>query len=274
MQAQPTASSDSWAEEATARSGVVVASGYGVRISVFRGRLRINDGIGANRRNRLFQRATSGLKRLVVLGHTGYVSLEALRWLADIRAAYLQIDADGRVLATFGPPSTDRPSLRRAQAIATQTDQALTLSRWLVDAKLCGQTATLQHFAPATPVDVAVAIIAAYRKAIGEPRTIDDLRGCEAWAAGAYWQALAPLSVRFARRDADRVPSLGALSAAGHPHWPMAPAWRRIRRTRCSTTCTRCLKARRRWLRGSSGWILGWESCTPTRRTGTRWQPT
>jgi hypothetical protein len=77
----------------------------------------------------LLHRATSGLKRLVVLGHTGSVSLDALRWLADIKAAYLQIDGDGRVLATFGPPGTDRPSLRRAQATAVANGQALTLSR-------------------------------------------------------------------------------------------------------------------------------------------------
>jgi hypothetical protein len=109
-------------EEAKAASGVVVAGGYGLKLRVWRGRLQVDDGLGPNRRSRLFHRATSGLKRLVVLGHTGYISLEALRWLADIKAAYLQIDADGRVLATFGPPGTDRPGLRRAQAIATQSD--------------------------------------------------------------------------------------------------------------------------------------------------------
>jgi hypothetical protein len=115
MPIQRSASIEPWPAEANARNGVVVASGYGVRISVWRGRLRVDDGSGRDRRTYLYHRATSGLKRLVVLGHTGYVSLEALRWLADIKAAYLQIDADGRVLATFGPPATDRPSLRRAR---------------------------------------------------------------------------------------------------------------------------------------------------------------
>lgn len=29
-------------------------------------------------------RATSGLDRLVIIGHTGYITLEALRWIRDI----------------------------------------------------------------------------------------------------------------------------------------------------------------------------------------------
>ena len=95
MRSQSTSSGNTWPVEAVARNGVAVAGGYGVGISVWRGRLRVDDGIGENRRSRIYHRATSGLKRLVVLGHTGYVSLEGIRWLADVKAAYLQVDADG-----------------------------------------------------------------------------------------------------------------------------------------------------------------------------------
>jgi CRISPR-associated endonuclease Cas1 len=207
MLTQRNAGTETWPEEARAWNGVVVAGGYGVRISVWRGRLRVDDGSGRERRSKLYHRATSGLKRLVVLGHTGYVSLEALRWLADIKAAYLQVDADGRVLATFGPPGTDRPSLRRAQATASQSEKAIELSRWLVDAKLEGQLATLRQFADATPTEEAQAVVTSYRRLLRDAKSIDDLRASEAWAAGAYWQALAPLPVKFARRDVDRVPN-------------------------------------------------------------------
>jgi CRISPR-associated endonuclease Cas1 len=207
MRIQPTLSPIPWPEEAKAANGVVVAGGYGLKVRVWRGRLLVDDGVGPNRRSRLFHRATSGLKRLVVLGHTGYVSLEAFRWLADIKAAYLQIDADGRVLATFGPAGTDRPGLRRAQAIATQGDRALVLSRWLVDAKLAAQDATLMIVSPLVPVDEGRQAIAEFQEALATAGSIEELRAAEAWAAGAYWQALAPLEVRFARRDADRVPA-------------------------------------------------------------------
>src|SRR5262249_23240027 len=103
-------------------SGLLVASGYGVRIAVERGQLVVSDGVGRERRDGRFSRATCGLKGLVVLGHSGTISFEALRWLADIGAAFLQIDADGEVIAATIPAGLDDARLRRAQAIAPFTD--------------------------------------------------------------------------------------------------------------------------------------------------------
>ncbi len=37
-----------------------------------------------------FSRATSGLERLVVIGHAGYVTLEALRSIRDLHASFAQ----------------------------------------------------------------------------------------------------------------------------------------------------------------------------------------
>ena len=207
MRSQSTSSGNTWPVEAVARNGVAVAGGYGVSISVWRGRLRVDDGIGQNRRSRIYHRATSGLKRLVVLGHTGYVSLEGIRWLADVKAAYLQVDADGRVLASYGPPGTDRPTLRRAQALAPQNGQAIALSRWLVDAKLAGQIANLGRFGAKPEVDAAVDVIETNRHQLAASWTVDELRLHEAFAAAAYWQALAHLPVRFAHRERDQVPN-------------------------------------------------------------------
>ena len=55
------------------RGAVCVVEGYGVRIRVKRGHLIVEDGFGAERRERVFARATHGLSRLVVLGHEGFV---------------------------------------------------------------------------------------------------------------------------------------------------------------------------------------------------------
>src|SRR5215212_6170717 len=80
--------------------GIVVASGFGLKIYVERGRLVVHDGLGRNRRTLRLARATSGLERLVVIGHTGYITLEALRWIRDIGASLVQIGPDGEVIAT------------------------------------------------------------------------------------------------------------------------------------------------------------------------------
>jgi CRISPR-associated endonuclease Cas1 len=209
MQEKRNASVEAIPEESVARDGLVVADGFGIKLRVYRGALWVQDGIGTRRRERVFPRATSGLRRLVVIGRTGYASLEVFRWLADIKAAYLQLDPDGRVRAAFGPPGTDRPALRRAQAMASQDGRALELSKWLVGAKLEAQLATLDRFADRVDAEYARSVVDSYRQLAGGAKSAEELRQSEAWAAGAYWQALAPLEVRFARRDADTV----------HTHW-------------------------------------------------------
>src|SRR3954468_23238140 len=92
-----------------ARDGIAVASGYGLKPYINRGHLVIHDGIGRQRQTRRFHRATSGLEHAVVIGHTGFVSFEALRWLRDIGAAYIQLDNGGSLLAASASPGSNRP---------------------------------------------------------------------------------------------------------------------------------------------------------------------
>ena len=86
---------------------IAVAHGYGVRISVERGHLVVEDGICEERRSRRYSRATSRLQRLVVIGHTGFVTLEALRWIRDVGPA--------NALATDREQATEERSLARAR---------------------------------------------------------------------------------------------------------------------------------------------------------------
>ena len=199
-----------WPAELVPPSGILVLAGYGLAVRVWRGRLRVADGIGRDRREGIVHRATGRLRRLVVLGHTGSFSLDAVRWLADVGAAYLQLDADGRVLAAFGPLGTDRPGLRRAQARALDTPIGNDIARRLIAEKVASQAETLLALADHVPGvgDVGPTLAdAARRLHVATGR--DEIRFAEAIAAGAYWQAWAPLVVRFAKRDELRVP----------PHW-------------------------------------------------------
>ena len=97
------------------RQGVVTLTGYGITVRVDRGHLLVEDGIGADRRQARLPRVGHGLKRLVVIGADGMVSLAALRWLADQDAAFVMLDRDGSVLATTGPVRPSDARLRRAR---------------------------------------------------------------------------------------------------------------------------------------------------------------
>src|SRR5882762_8749490 len=103
------------------RHGVVTLFGYGIRVYVDRGHLVLKDGIGSDRCEARFARVGHGLRRLVVIGSDGMVSLAALRWLADQHAAFLMLDRDGSVLATTGPVRPPDARLRRAQAFAEES---------------------------------------------------------------------------------------------------------------------------------------------------------
>ncbi len=97
-------------------NGICVARGYGIKITVQRGHLIVHDGVGNRRRTRRFHRVTSKLHRLVVIGHTGYITLDALRWLHDTGAALLQLDTNGKLIATSARSGPDLAGLRRAQS--------------------------------------------------------------------------------------------------------------------------------------------------------------
>lgn len=169
---------------------------------VDRGHLTLEDGIGERIRTR-FPRVRHGLRRLVVIGSDGSVSLAAIRWLADQDAAFVMLDRDGSVLATTGPVRPSDARLRRAQALAHQTGAAVEIARYLIDEKLKGQ----EEIARNTFNDYeTVAKICYARKSISTARSTEAIRFFELQAALAYWNAWKFLPINFPTRDLRCVP--------------------------------------------------------------------
>ncbi len=188
----------------TPQHGVVTLFGYGIQVRVDRGHLLIEDGIGAVRRHARFPRMGHGLRRLVVIGSDGMVSLAALRWLAaDQGAAFVMLERDGKVLSVIGPVRPSDARLRRAQAMSGQSGVALRIARELIDKKLAGQEQVARQKLLA--VENADAIHR-YRSELAEAHTPDDVRLIESRAASAYWAAWRTLSITYPRRDKSRVP--------------------------------------------------------------------
>src|SRR5262245_5445589 len=100
------------------RSGVLTLFGYGINVRLDRGHLVVEDGIGSQRRRARWPRVGHGLRRLIVIGSDGMVSLAAIRWLADQKAAFVMLNRNGSVLVATGPTGPRDARLRRAQALA------------------------------------------------------------------------------------------------------------------------------------------------------------
>src|SRR6266567_4954059 len=105
----------------SADPSVMVADGYKITVVVRNGQLRVTDGVASQRRERAISRAPSTVSRLVILGTTGYITLEAFRWCAEEGIAVFQIDHDGTVIAA-SPGLTGNIGLRRAQFVAQLID--------------------------------------------------------------------------------------------------------------------------------------------------------
>ena len=185
------------------RSGdVCVVDGYGVRVSVRGGRLHVADGFGREQRERIYSRSNHGLARLVVLGHVGYVTLEAHRWLSDLGIAYLQLDVDGRLLTTSVAADGDA-RLRRAQALAGSSSIGLEIARFLLGEKLAGQRTLLRELTQRPE------LLGAFEDAsswLAEARDLNELVMAERDAALAYWSSWRELELRFRASDAARIP--------------------------------------------------------------------
>jgi CRISPR-associated endonuclease Cas1 len=184
------------------RNGIVhYATGYGVRVHVSRSHLIIEDGIGAGRRTTRFNRATGGLSRLVLAGSTGYISVEAVRWMTDTGCGLIQLDHTGRVLATSAVMGNDYSTLRRAQPLAATRPIGVEISRRLLAAKLAGQL----QIAETLDSDAARSI-AHLADSLDACKGLDEARLIEARAAAAYWGAWRGVCVEFTKRDAGGVP--------------------------------------------------------------------
>ena len=185
------------------RNGILVVDGYGVRVTVDRGHLVVHDGIGRARREARLARATCPVRRLVILGHTGFVTLDAIRWLTDVGVGFVHLDPDGRVLVASGSLGLDDPRLRRAQALSWGTEVGMTAAIDVLDAKLRGQATVVSRLSGG---DTAAAIIESCRPLLRLATTPVELMVPEAAAASAYWAAWAPLELRWATKDGLRVP--------------------------------------------------------------------
>jgi CRISPR-associated endonuclease Cas1 len=171
---------------------------------VERGHLSVEDGVAADRRHARFPRPTRDLRRVVVLGHSGTISFDALRWLSDVGAGFVQIDHDGRVIVAAGPTGLQDARLRRAQAQAFENGLGLATARELAREKLEGQRTVLEQLPDA---EEAKSLVRSVIDRLDGASTIEHLRAIEAEGALAYWGAWAPVEVQFAQRDAARIPA-------------------------------------------------------------------
>ena len=190
------------------RQGVLTLCGYGIQLAVERGHLMAEDGIADERRRLRFSRVDRDLKRVVIMGQSGLVTLDAIAWLQGVGVPLIHLDRDGQLYFVSSPAARTVAQLRRAQALAGDTNVGFAISRGLVLAKVAGQLALLDQLPDGEKARVPMAELHEQTAGASTLREVKDL---EARAARTYWRAWKRVPVRFAPRDAKRRPK----------HWQM-----------------------------------------------------
>jgi CRISPR-associated endonuclease Cas1 len=186
---------------------VCVVDGMGLRVGVDRNHLVIADGIGPYRRERRFHKATHGLTRLVILGQSGNISLDALRYCDRLGIAVVVIDSGSwRVTFNSTPKGTDDARLRRMQALAPETALGVEITRLLLSAKLEGQASVLRSM---MGVNDAVDVVLTLRDDLAQSSSYEEMRQLEASAAACYfnwWNTSGIAVATFAKKDEGMIP--------------------------------------------------------------------
>jgi CRISPR-associated endonuclease Cas1 len=171
----------SYEEIAPSRQGSIILSGFGVSIRVENGHLVVSGGRGGGTISRIAK-----LKRLIVIGHSGYITFDAVLWLRDVGAAFALIDEDSTLLLLSARMGNDMPLLRRRQVLAPTNEQLLPIVRYLYSEKIKKQAAML------APINPRAAHFIERRAATIEHSTdIRKIVSYEGEAAAYYWVALA-----------------------------------------------------------------------------------
>jgi CRISPR-associated protein Cas1 len=188
------------------RAGIILAEGFGLKVRVHHGILVVDDGEGEHGRRAQLVRSSARGRRVVLLGRAGYVSVEALRWMAEAGVGFAVIDAAaGRIVASADVGPTRIPALRRAQARAAETETGVEVARYLIGCKIEEQHRVLRtHFPNA---EDALATFENCSAGVAKASSISAIVQLEAEAAASYWACFARVPLSFVKKDAPRVPS-------------------------------------------------------------------
>lgn len=174
-------------------AGTAVVDGYGLIIRVDKSHLTIiENGVTST-----YTRAGSGLRRIVIIGKTGSISLHALQWCGLLGIPVVCLAADGTLLWTSayaeGGSAKSNGRLLRAQALAMETRVGINLARDILRVKL-------ELTADQSPDELARAIRTVARVDVPNAREVAKLRAIEGTMAAAYFASWS-VPVRWCRSD-------------------------------------------------------------------------
>ncbi len=113
-------------------------SGYGIDLHIDNGRLVVTDGRDYSKEpiTQEFKAKHDELDLIIIYGHTGNISLEAMKWLSKQNIVLTFLNWDGRVLMNVLGPDNRRFNIRMAQYDAYRNEKRVPLAKAFIEAKI------------------------------------------------------------------------------------------------------------------------------------------
>ena len=129
---------------------------------------------------------------IIIDGHSGYISLQALHWLSRNKVPVFILDYDGSMISSILPPSPVKANLRAAQIKASEDSKAkFSIANAIVRAKVARSLQVLDWLTRRYDIEKQVRLTKHEALHLGKASSVTDLRTVEGRVALRYWQAYA-----------------------------------------------------------------------------------
>lgn len=142
---------------------------------------------------------------IIVEGHYGMITFEAINWLMHHNTPVFILDYDGSLISAIMPPQPIRGDLRRAQIEAhLDPKKRAAIARSFIEAKLERSRQVLNWPGESHDVEREIRSFASQACTLDHASTVDEIRSVEARAAEIYWRAFqkaVPAKLEFRSRS-------------------------------------------------------------------------
>ena len=172
-------------------------SGYGVKLRVRdlkeRSELEVRDGRDSVTKpyaTSFYRPRRFPYSSIIIDGHSGYISLQALHWLSKNRVPVFLMSFDGSVISSILPPRPIKADLRAAQveACAVPTTK-FKVAKAIVEGKVARSIQVLEWLAERYDISRDVSAVKREASRLRHARTVDAIRSVEGRVALKYWDA-------------------------------------------------------------------------------------
>lgn len=176
-------------------------SGHGVSLRVENARLIIRDGCEYERREPAeYELRPKGddYDNIVIYGHSGNISLEALKWLSRQNVQLTILNWDGQLLNTVLIPETKKGVIRFNQYKAFISKNRVDIAKKFIDAKITSSITVLDWLTQRYPelkeiYKVSFDELNHYKGNLSEVEKVSEILGIEGMVARNYWLILAEI---------------------------------------------------------------------------------